>query len=101
VPGTRFFVYILASLSRVLYTGVTRNLTRRVYQHRQGLMPDFTKRYRVTRLVYFEETTSARAAFARERQLKSWSREKKIRLIEQANAGWHDLAEGWLSGRGQ
>jgi hypothetical protein len=48
-----------------------------------------------------EETTSARAAFARERQLKSWSREKKIRLIEQANAGWHDLAEGWLSGRGQ
>jgi putative endonuclease len=94
---TRFFVYILASLSRTLYTGVTRDLVRRVYQHREGLVPGFTKRYKVTRLVYFEETPSGRTAFARERQLKSWSRERKIRLIEETNGGWIDLAETWFS----
>ena len=92
----RFFVYILASRSRTLYTGVTRNLVRRLYQHREGLVPGFTSRYEVVRLVYFEETGSARAAFARERQLKSWSREKKVRIIERSNAGWIDLAAGWF-----
>ena len=92
----QFFVYILASHSRVLYTGVTRDLLRRVYQHRHGLMPGFTRRYRVHRLVYFEQTPSARAAFERERQLKKWSRAKKVRLIESVNAGWLDLAADWF-----
>jgi len=94
---TRFFIYILASRSRVLYTGVTRDLIRRLYQHRNGLVPGFTSRYRVTRLVYFEETPEARSAFRREREIKGWSRGKKIQLIESMNAGWLDLAEDWFS----
>jgi putative endonuclease len=92
----RFFVYILASRSRTLYTGVTRDLIRRVYQHREGQIPGFTRRYAVNRLVYFEETLSAISAFERERQIKGWSREKKLRLIESVNAGWLDLAGDWF-----
>jgi putative endonuclease len=94
--SVRFHVYILASHSRVLYAGVTRDLTRRIYQHRLGQIPGFTQRYHVTRLVYFEETPSARAAFEREHQIKGWSRAKKIQLIESVNAGWLDLAQDWF-----
>ena len=96
MDSQRFFVYILASRSGVLYTGVTRDLLRRVHQHRDGSIPGFTRRYRVTRLVYFEETTSARAAFARERQIKGWSRGRKLELIEATNGGWIDLALDWF-----
>jgi len=92
----RFFVYILASRSRVLYTGVTRDLLRRVYQHRNAEVPGFSRKYRVNRLVYFEETSSAIAAFEREREIKGWSREKKLRLIGSVNAGWLDLAVDWF-----
>ncbi len=92
----QFFVYILASQSRVLYTGVTRELRRRIYQHCQGDIPGFTRRYSVNRLVYFEETSSAISAFERERQIKGWSRHKKLRLIESVNAGWLDLAKDWF-----
>jgi putative endonuclease len=92
----QFFVYILASRSRVLYTGVTRDLLRRVYQHRNGEVPGFSRKYQVNRLVYFEETSSAVSAFERERQIKGWSREKKLRLIESVNAGWLDLAVDWF-----
>ena len=91
-----FYVYILASRSRVLYTGVTRDLLRRVHQHRLGLVPGFTQEYRVNRLVHFEETSSARSAFERERQIKGWSRQKKLRLIDSKNAGWLDLAVDWF-----
>ena len=91
-----FHVYILASRSRVLYTGVTRNLIRRIHQHRLGLVPGFTQQYHVNRLVYFEETPTARSAFDRERQIKGWSREKKLRLIDSTNAGWLDLAVDWF-----
>ena len=92
----RFFVYILASRSRVLYTGVTRDLCRRVGQHRLGEIPGFTRRYQITRLVFFEETPSARSAFERERQIKGWKRDKKIRVIETLNAAWEDLADAWF-----
>ena len=92
----RFYVYILASRSRVLYTGVTRDLLRRVHQHRLGQIAGFTRRYHVARLVYFEETSSARVAFERERQIKAWSRAKKIHLVESVNAGWLDLAKDWF-----
>ena len=92
----QFFVYILASRSRVLYTGLTRDLLRRVYQHRNGEVPGFSRKYQVNRLVYFEETSSAVSAFERERQIKGWSREKKLRLIESVNAGWLDLAVDWF-----
>ncbi len=86
----------LASRSRVLYTGVTRDLIRRIHQHRLGLVPGFTQQYHVNRLVHFEETPTARSAFDRERQIKGWSREKKLRLIDSTNAGWLDLAVDWF-----
>jgi putative endonuclease len=94
--SNKFYVYILASRSRVLYTGVTRDLIRRIHQHRLGLVPGFTQQYHVNRLVYFEETPTARSAFDRERQIKGWSREKKLRLIDSTNAGWLDLAVDWF-----
>jgi len=95
--SNKFYVYILASRSRVLYTGVTRDLIRRIHQHRLGLAPGFTQQYHVNRLVYFEETPTARSAFDRERQIKGWSREKKLRLIDSTNAGWLDLAVDWFT----
>jgi putative endonuclease len=91
----RYWVYLMCSVSRVLYIGCTSDLSTRVYQHKHGLIPGFTSRYAVTRLVYFECSTNAAAAVARERQLKGWSRERKMRLIETSNAGWLDLAADW------
>jgi len=96
MADAHFFVYVLASRSRVLYTGVTRDLVRRIHQHRLGQVPGFTQQYKVHRLVYFEETPSARSAFDREKQIKGWSREKKIRLVESVNEGWLDLAVDWF-----
>jgi putative endonuclease len=92
----QFYVYIVASHSRTLYTGVTRDLRRRVHQHRLGEVPGFTRKYHVTQLVHYEETPNARAVFERERQIEGWSRRKKIRLIESFNAGWLDLASDWF-----
>jgi putative endonuclease len=92
----QFFVYILASRSRVLYTGVTRDLLRRVHQHRLGQVPGFTRRYNVDRLVFFEGTPSAGSAFDREKQIKGWKRDKKVRLIESVNGEWLDLAKNWF-----
>lgn len=88
----RYYVYIMASYRRVLYTGVTNNLERRVYEHKHGLLPGFTSKYQVNRLVYFEETPDVYAALEREKQLKGWLRSKKIALIEAANPDWRDLS---------
>jgi putative endonuclease len=89
-------VYILSSHTRVLYTGITSDLRRRVYEHKRGLVPGFTRQYAVNRLVYFESTSHVRAAIERERQIKSWRREKKLRLIESVNSGWLDLSVDWF-----
>jgi putative endonuclease len=67
-----YYVYIMASRSRVLYTGVTNDLARRVYEHKRSLIAGFTNRYRITRLVYFEEFTDVRDAIAREKEIKGW-----------------------------
>ena len=91
------YVYIMCSVTRVLYTGSTTDLRRRVYQHKHGLIPGFTQEYSITRLVYFESTNHVRAALERERQIKGWRREKKLNLIESVNAGWLDLAADWYS----
>jgi putative endonuclease len=81
-----YWVYILASrLGGTLYIGVTNNLVQRVYQHRTGVVPGFTKEYRVHRLVYFEPHTDIEAAIRREKRLKKWNRAWKIRLIEENN----------------
>ena len=87
-----FYVYLLASRSRVLYIGMTNDLERRVREHRLGEFEGFTKKYRVHRLVFFESFHDARTAIAREKQLKGWRREKKVALIEAQNPTWEDLA---------
>jgi len=87
-----FYVYITASLSRTLYVGVTNDLQRRMYEHRHKLCGGFTAKYVVDRLVWFQETGNVAAAIAREKQIKGWTRAKKIALVEAENPGWHDLA---------
>lgn len=89
------YVYIVASPSRTLYIGVTNNLERRISEHKQHLIPGFTSRYGVTRLVYMETYARMVDAIAREKQLKNWSRAKKISLIERENPSWIDLAREW------
>ena len=88
-----YYVYLLANKTGVaLYTGVTRDLVRRVYEHRNNLAPgSFTARYGVYRLVYYETTTDVRAAIEREKQIKSWSRRRKNALVESMNPHWLDL----------
>lgn len=89
----RYYVYILASATNVtLYIGVTSNLLRRVYQHKNHLDPNsYTSKYNVHKLVYFEETSDVRVALEREKQLKGWRRSKKNMLIEMVNPTWKDL----------
>ena len=91
----QYFVYILASPSRTLYTGVTNNLARRVYEHKHKLIPGFTSRYNVGLLVYFETFHTPQEAIAREKQIKGWVRRKKVALIEENNPSWEDLSEAW------
>jgi putative endonuclease len=91
-----YYVYIMASRSRTLYTGVTSNLERRVSEHQRQLVPGFTSRYRVERLVYYETYGDIRAAISREKRIKGWRREKKLALIRSMNPGWSDLSEGWF-----
>ena len=92
-----YYVYILSSTGGTLYTGVTNNIWERVFHHKQGKYPGFTKRYDVTRLVYYEETNYIIDALNREKQIKGWRRSKKIELIESFNPTWEDLAEDWYS----
>jgi putative endonuclease len=87
-----YWVYILASaVGGTLYIGVTNNLVRRIYEHQNGLVPGFTKRYGVHRLVYFEPHTDVEEAIRREKRLKGWNRAWKIKLIEETNPNWDDL----------
>ena len=88
-----YYVYILTNKHKtVLYTGVTKDLVRRVYEHRNHADPNsFTAKYKVDRLVYFEETTDVKAAIEREKQIKSWSRDRKTSLIFDKNPHWVDL----------
>ena len=91
----QYYVYIMTNSSRTLYTGVTDDLVRRAYEHRNKLIEGFTQKYSVTRLVYYEITGDVRAAIQREKQIKGWLRKKKIALIEAANPEWKDLSERW------
>ena len=91
-----YCVYILTNKSnRVMYIGVTNNLERRIYEHKQELVEGFTKRYHVNKLVYFETTTDVRSAIEREKQLKGWLRSRKNALVESMNPEWRDLSEDW------
>ena len=91
-----YFVYILSNWDdSILYVGVTGNLPRRLYEHRNGLVDGFTKKYNVHKLVYFEHTSDVYSAISREKQLKNWSRSKKVALILKMNPEWRDLSEDW------
>lgn len=93
----RYFVYILASKRNgTLYIGVTSDLIRRVYEHRNKLLPGFTTKYNVGMLVYLEEFSDIESAICREKQLKKWNRKWKLDLIEEWNPDWKDLYEGLL-----
>ena len=92
---SHYYVYVLTNRVRTLYVGVTSNLERRIYEHKQKLVPGFTNKYNLTWLAYYEETADVRSAIEREKQIKKWRRSKKIALIESANPRWKDLALDW------
>ncbi len=85
----------MSSKTKVLYIGITNNLEKRVWQHKEDKGSAFTKKYRVKRLVYFEETTDVKSAIIREKQIKGWLRRKKVELIEAKNPTWQDLSTDW------
>ena len=92
-----YYVYIMASRRNgTLYIGVTNDLVRRVYEHKNDLVEGFTDKYRVHKLVYWEQSENIESAIEREKQLKHWKRAWKLALIEEHNAGWHDLYEQLL-----
>jgi putative endonuclease len=92
----RYYVYILTNKARtVLYVGVTNCLSRRIWQHKNKIIPGFTSHYNLNCLIYFEEFRDINDAIGREKQIKGWSRAKKIALIAQKNFQWNDLSEGW------
>jgi putative endonuclease len=94
-PDKTYYVYMMTNQSRTLYIGFTSNIRERVWQHKAGLFEGFTSRYKINMLVYVESFGDAFSGIAREKQLKRWRREKKLRLITQDNPDWHDLSDGW------
>lgn len=91
-----YYVYLLTNWNnKVLYTGVTNNLQRRLYEHKSKLIKGFTEKYNLNKLVYFEATNDIKAAIEREKQLKGWRREKKNGLVNTANPMWKDLSIDW------
>jgi len=92
-----YYVYIMTNKSRTLYTGVTNNLERRVYEHKHKLLPGFTSKYNITKLVYYKAGDDISVAIAREKQIKGWLRAKKIALIENMNPEQKILSEDWYT----
>jgi len=90
-----YYVYIMTNRSGTLYTGMTNDLLRRVWQHKHKTTKGFTSQYNIDRLIYHEHYRDVRQAILREKQIKGWRRQKKIDLIESMNPGWKDLSEGW------
>lgn len=91
-----YYVYILTNTyNKVLYIGVTNNLKRRLYEHQEQLIPGFTKRYNLHKLVYYEQFREVEEAISREKQLKGWKRARKDSLISETNPQWRDLSEDW------
>ncbi len=91
-----YFVYIMASISGIIYIGVTNDVCERVWQHKQNINPkSFTAKYKCHKLVYYESFQYIGDAITREKQLKKWRREKKVNLIETDNPNWNDLSDDW------
>lgn len=92
----RYYVYLLTNWNnKVIYLGVTNNLERRLYEHKNKLVKGFSEKYNVNKLVYFEETQDITAAIAREKEIKKCRREKKNQLVNRMNPNWKDLSSGW------
>ena len=92
---SQYYVYIMTNATRTLYVGVTNNLERRVYEHKSKHIEGFTRRYNITWLAYYAETNDVREAIAREKQIKGWTRQKKLGLISEMNPQWRDLSADW------
>ena len=92
----QYSVYILTNKSGTLYVGVTNNLERRMFEHKNSLNEGFTKKYETNRLMYYESFSDIHEAIYREKQIKGWRRDKKIALIEEDNPTWQDLSEDWF-----
>ena len=91
-----YYVYLLTNWNdKVMYVGVTNNLERRLYEHKNKLVEGFTQKYNVNKLVYFDTTTDVLAAIGREKQIKKWRREKKNQLVVEMNPEWKDLSLEW------
>ncbi len=90
-----FYVYIMASNTGTLYVGMTDNIQRRVYEHKHHLIPGFSDKYNIERLLYFETINDPASAINREKQIKAWRREKKVALIDSVNPQWNDLSQDW------
>jgi putative endonuclease len=95
-PQPTYWVYFMTNRSGTLYIGKTNNLERRIWEHHHGVVAGFTSKYRITKLVLAEPFSEVRDAIAREKQLKKWSREKKLALIRASNPDWNDLADEWF-----
>ena len=89
------YIYIMVSKSWTLYVGITNNIKRRVFEHKNHLVPGFTNKYSIDRLLYVETFANPASAINREKQIKAWRREKKVKLIDSQNPAWNDLIEGW------
>ena len=92
----QYYVHIMANASRMVYTGVTNDLQRRVLEHKRKLIKGFAGRCNITHLVYHEVTNDVNAAIAREKQIKGWLRSPKLALVESANPAWQDLSAEWF-----
>ncbi len=94
-----YYVDIMTNKSRTLYTGVTNDLERRVFEHKNKLIRGFTSKYNITKLVWFDEFEDVMQAIEGEKKIKGWLRSKKVALIEASNPEWNDLAQSWFSNR--
>ncbi|HZD60880.1 MAG TPA: GIY-YIG nuclease family protein [Anaerolineae bacterium] len=92
----QYYVYVVTNKSGTLYVGVTNNLERRIFEHKNKLIEGFTKKYAIDQLLYYEIAGDVVRAIEREKQIKGWTRRKKIELIESCNPGWKDLSKGWF-----
>jgi len=91
-----YYVYLLTNWNnKVLYTGITNNLERRLYEHKNNLVDGFTKKYNINKLVYYEQTKNVKSAIEREKQIKGWIRNRKNALVESMNPMWKDLSDDW------
>ena len=92
-----YYIYFLTNWNhKVIYVGITNDLNRRICEHKNKLIPGFTKKYNLNKLIYLEETCDVNAAIAREKEIKKWRREKKDKLVNQLNPSWQDLSKGML-----